>query len=192
MADPIKIHALLQTNIQQVTEKYLESGDLNVWKQDMQEAIVKGHTAAFITGIAERSFGGKVRQFLSKFIGEYALSKSDRTQLRELISNQLKFFNGFIDDVLQNKLSPAQIAARANMYAGATRATYYHSQLGDWILPFYPGDGATQCKGSCRCSARVEDNVDGSGDYIYVLGGENHCPDCPKRAAGSPYKVYRR
>lgn len=189
MADPLKLQALTLIAIQDATKAYLNGGSISKWEQDMRTALVRGHTAAYLAGLAER-LGVQVDTAL---VSERRLSKIERAELKEYLKRQLAFFDGFVADVRRGKLSPAQIAARADLYSGATRATYFDTRWGDWEIPFSPGDGGTPCLGRCRCGCEVIDNGDGTGKYNYVMGAtEQHCTVCPERAAGSPYSVKRR
>lgn len=185
--DPLKLQALAQVAIEDATQRYLDGGSLPAWERDMRAILARAHTAAYLAGVSER-LGVPLD---SALISERRLSRVERAEIRRVVDDQLKYFNGFVRDV--DRLSPAQIAARADLYAGATRATYYETRWGDWELPFAPADGGTPCKGRCRCYADVEDIGGGAGRYHYHLGGsERHCDICPSRAASSPYTVRRR
>jgi hypothetical protein len=56
----------------------LSGGDMSTFERDMQRTLTRLHTAAYLRGLAERSAGGKVREWLSKLVGARALSKADR------------------------------------------------------------------------------------------------------------------
>ena len=110
-----------------------------------------------------------------------------------MLKKQLDFLDMFVQAVREGAMTDAGIAARASLYAGATRGTYYATRWGDWDLEWTPGDGSTPCLGSCRCTQDVEDTGDGTGRMIWRLGGaEAHCMICPTRAAASPHTVQRR
>ena len=185
--DPLKLQALTATAIEDATQRYIDGGTPASWERDMRAILTRGHTAAYLAGLSER-LGIPLDKAL---ISERRLSKAERADIKEVVSAQLKYFDGFLDDV--EGMSDAQIATRAQLYAGATRATYYESRWGDWELPFVPADGGTPCLGRCRCYADVEDMGKGVGRYNYHLGSsERHCDVCPSRASSSPYTVRRR
>ena len=184
--DPLKLQALTAVAIEEATKRYIDGGSIASWERDMRAVLTRGHTAAYLAGLSER-LGVPLDKAL---ISERRLSKIERAEIKEAVSAQLEYFAGFLGDT--EGMSDAQIAARAQLYAGATRATYTESRWGDWDLPFVPADGNTPCGGRCNCEAHVEDNGDGTGMYIYRLGGEKNCDECPRRAAGSPYTVERK
>mgnify|MGYP001195829066 CR=1 FL=1 len=158
--------------------------------RQMEAAIVRGHTAATIAGVAERSAPGRVRAWLTRLVGPVALSRDDRARLAAAIGEQRRYLLGFVQAL--PTLTPAQIVARAQLYAGAVRATYTRTRYAGWELPFAPGDGSTPCLGNCTCTAYVDEDGD-TARYVWQLGAaEQHCTTCPTRAAGSPYRLERR
>lgn len=184
MADPLKLQALTQVAIQQATQVLLDGGSVAAWERSMEAVLARGHTAAYLAGLAERLNV----PLDSALVSGARLSKVERNEIKVRVREQLAFFSGFVKAARGGGLSDAQIAARAALYAGATRATYYGSRWGDYVLPFVPGDGGSPCLGHCRCTAHVDD-----GQYHYRLGrAEEHCTVCPERAGGSPYTVRRR
>lgn len=189
--DPLDIQAAALVGIQQATDRLLTGGSVEVWADEMQAALARGHTAALLTGVAERGAGGRVRQFLSRFVGERALSREDRDRLRALLRTQLDYLSGFIADVQAGRLSPEQIRARATLYAGATRGTYSEARWSNVSLPFHPTQGS-ECGANCRCSWEVVELAGrGNADAYWRLGAVEtvHCTTCPSRAAASPYRL---
>lgn len=177
--DPRKLNDLALAAIRAATDALANGGSVAVWEAAMRRTLTSAHTAATLAGLADRSFGGRVRQLAAKIVGVRALPKEDRARLQQAVNGQLAYLRGFVRDL--PSMSDAQIAARAAMYAGATRGTYYQTRHPG--LPFYPG--SAQCKSNCKCSWRD----DGGGRYTWVLGVAEHCGDCEARAAGSPYRV---
>lgn len=187
-ADPLRLDALTRLAIREATARYLAGGSIATWEREMRAVLTRGHTAAALAGIAER-LGVPLD---SALLSERRLSRAERAEIRQAIAKQFGYLDAFVQAVQDGSLSPAQIAARAELYGGATRATYYGARWAEWELPFLPGDGATECKSNCRCASEVEDLGDGTGLYHYHLGAtERHCTTCPERAAGSPYTVRR-
>jgi hypothetical protein len=168
------------TLIGPATQTLADGGSIGNWRRAMEQAIRRSQTAAMIAGVAARDFGGNVRALLSKIIGPSALAKGDRARLEQAITAQLKYLDGFVADLRQGKLTMAQAQARAALYAGASRATFYGAQYPG--LNAYPGDGGTPCMGNCKCSLEQQ------GDLIYWrLHPAEHCDGCVSRASASPY-----
>jgi hypothetical protein len=185
MATIDRLQALLLRRIRQATDAYLEGGgDVATWQAAMERALTTGHTAAAIAGIARRT---------GHPVTEARMLPADRERLGARLSDQLDYLAGFATALRAGQLTPGQIHARADLYSGAIRATETEAQYGDWVLPFVPCDGSSQCLGNCRCSTRIVEEKDGTGWYYWDLGPtEEHCTDCPERADGSPYRVERR
>lgn len=184
MTAPDRIAALLARDIAAITRDLLGGGTIEAWERRMLDAIARGHAAAAIAGTAERlgvSAG-------SKLLSERNLSRAEREEIKRAVAEQLPYLRQFAADVVAGRLSDAQIAARAGLYAGATRATYYAGRWYGWDLRGLPvpADGGTQCLSNCKCVAYVE------GDrWIYETTAAEHCPECLSRAARSPYQLQR-
>jgi hypothetical protein len=182
MPPPDRIAALLARDIAAITTRLIAGGSVERWERAMLEAITRGHAAAAIAGTAERlgvEAGGKL-------LNERNLSRAERDAIRRAVTEQLPYLRRFASELGQ--LSGAQIAARAALYAGATRATYYRGRWAGYDLRGVPvpADGGTECLSNCKCVAYVE------GDqWIYELTTAEHCPACLSRAAKSPYPLRR-
>lgn len=176
MADtPVNLHALGRVAIQEATQRLAVGGPVDRWEQEMARILAREHTAALIAGTAERA-GVPVNAGLFR-----GLSRAERAELNATVKAQLDYLRRFADDVRAGRLSPAQIAVRAELYAGPTRATYYRSRyIG---LPFYPTEGS-ECMANCKCSW-----VPRGDGYYWTLGTAEHCPTCESRAAQNPYQV---
>ena len=179
-ADPLRLAAIALTALRATPSPT----NVGAWAKAMERTITQAHTAAWLVGTAERV---KV-PVDSPLLSQRRLSRAERADVRRAVDAQLKYLQGFVADVRAGRLSEAQIAARAELYAGATRGTYYAARWGEWELPWVPGDGSSECLGRCRCSASVVDSGAGSGVYTWVLGGEQHCTTCPARAGDHPVK----
>lgn len=177
MADtPVNLHALGHVAIQDATQRLAAGGSVDRWEQEMARILAREHTAALIAGTAERA-GVPVNPGLFR-----GLSRAERAELNATVKAQLGYLKRFADDVRAGRLSPAQIAARAELYAGPARATYYRSRyIG---LPFYPADGGTPCLSNCKCSWREEEGV-----YYWQLSASEHCNGCLDREARNPYRL---
>jgi hypothetical protein len=116
------------------------------------------------------------------------LPRADRERLQQAVQEQLGYLRRFVSEAAN--LSPKAIMARARMYAGAVRKLYYVLRWGAWIIPPHLLPGNQICMGNCRCSISIRDNGDGTGVLTRVMGGENHCTECPPLAGDHP--VQRR
>lgn len=184
MPAPDRIAALLARDIAAITRELLDGGTVANWERRMLEAIARGHAAATIAGTAER-LGVAAG---SKLLNERNLSRAERDEIKRAVAGQAPYLRNFAADVAAGRLSDAQIAARAGLYAGATRATYYRGRWAGWDLRGLPvpADGGTMCVSNCKCVAYVE-----NGRWIYELTTAEHCPECLSRAAKSPYPLQR-
>jgi len=107
-----KLAALTLEVTRTATARYLEDGDAARWEKDVSTALTRGHMAAYISGLAERDTGGKIRAFLSWFVGDWALSKDDRQAIKTTVAEQLDYLKRFVD--IAGDLSEDQIKARAD------------------------------------------------------------------------------
>jgi hypothetical protein len=176
MPPPDAIAALLARDIAAITRQLIAGGAVETWERAMLEAITRGHAAAAIAGEAERGIIGRGRAALAKWIGERALSAATRQLIRDAVAGQAPYLRNFASELGQ--LSDAQIAARAALYAGATRASYSKARWAGRGLPAYPADGGTACLVNCKCAWVERDD----GMY-WELGAAEHCADCESRAS---------
>lgn len=136
---------------------------------EMRRAIATAHSAATYAAIKERTG-----------IMPKGLSRAERNDLKARVAEQITYYDRFAEQA--GDMSEAAVAARAQMYAGAVRGTYYGARYPG--LNQYPGDGNTQCLTNCLCS--LDERDDG---IHWVLDGGEHCDDCETMAAGGPYNV---
>lgn len=162
------------TLIAPATQSLADGGSIAAWRKAMEVAIRRSQTAAYIAATAERL---GVKPSLVK-----GLSKAERVELDKRIDAQLKYLDGFVADLRAGKLTMAQAQARAALYSGATRGTFYATRYPG--LNAYPGDGGTPCLGNCKCSLEQRD-----GGLWWVLHPAEHCSGCLSRASGSPYSA---
>jgi hypothetical protein len=147
-------------------------GSVAAFRRTMETAIARAHTAAYVAATAERT---GVSAAAVK-----GLSRAERTELQARIAEQHRYLDGFVSDLKAGRLTPAQAQARAALYAGPARGTYYEARYPG--LSAYPCDGGTPCLGNCRCHLEERD-----GGIWWVLSAAEHCAGCVDRAAGSPY-----
>lgn len=179
MPDPLKLAALMSEAISAIPNPGSAT-----WQREMERVIARGHTAAYIAGTAERL---GVRPD-SDLISYKRLSRAERAELKKAVDVQLQYFAGFVKDLPQ--MSEAQIAARAQLYSGATQELYHRTRWGDWNVPDTLMPGRQACQASCRCSISIQDNGDGTGVLTRVLGGADvaHCQECPSIAGDHPVR----
>lgn len=162
------------TLIQPASQALANGGSIGAWRKQMELAIRRSQTAAYIAATAER-LGVSPKAVRG-------LSRAERAELDKRIAVQLKYLDGFVADLKAGKLTMAQAQARANLYAGAVRGGFYAARYPG--LNAVPGDGGTPCKGNCKCTLEERD-----GKIWWVLHPAEHCDGCVSRASGSPYTV---
>jgi hypothetical protein len=155
----------------------MNSGLLNVdqWQQRMANVLIRGHIAAFQEGRNRNELDPQARRMLSGVVGD-----------------QVDYLNRFADQLDGRDWDDRRDRARAALYAGSLKQAYSRGETWGLELPFYPGDGSSECLGNCGCRWRVEwiDQTKGDADCYWQLGGaERHCTTCPTRAADNPYEL---
>jgi len=138
--------------------------------RDMRKAIAIAHSAATYAAIKERTG-----------VMPKGLSRAERNDLKARVAEQLRYYDRFAAQA--GDMSDAAVAARAQLYVGAIKATYGEARYPG--LSQYPGDGSTQCKVNCGC------DLDERDDGIHWILNEalENCEDCQSLASGSPYNV---
>lgn len=132
----------------------------------MRRSIATAHTAAYYAAIKERT------GVLPK-----GLSKAERAELKARVGEQLGYYDKFAEQA--GDMSEDATLARAQMYVGAVRGTYYTGRYPG--LDAYPGGGSTRCLTNCKCT------LDERDDGIHWILNDEGCEDCQAMAAGGPY-----
>lgn len=156
----------------------LNSGALSVaeWREAMADLLAVGHIAGWQEGRDQNDLGRLAREAINR-------------ELRE----QARYLNRFAAEVDARGWDDRRDRARAALYAGAIKSTYWRGATFGLSLPRYPGDGGTACMGNCKCRLRVvwldEEELD--ADVYWEMGGaERHCRDCPRLAAAwAPLRI---
>ena len=143
------------------------SGEMHKPDKDMRKAIATAHSAATYAAIKERTG-----------VMPKGLSRAERNDLKSRVAEQLKYYDKFAAQA--GDMSDAVVGARAGMYAGAVRGTWYGVRYPS--LTQVPGDGQTSCLTNCKCGIFEKDD----GLYWELSAAEN-CDDCIAMAGGSPY-----
>lgn len=177
MADtPLNLHALALDAIQQLD--FSKPG----WAKAMEGIIARAHTAAAIAAIADRA-GVKPSEGLFR-----GLSRLERAEIKAIVKAQLDYLKDFV--AVASTKSEAYNKARAALYAGAVRKTFYQVRWGDWIIPPELVPGNQTCMANCKCRISVSDNGDGTGELTREMGGIEtvHCDECPDLVGTYPVK----
>src|SRR5262245_15518668 len=119
-SDPLRIAALVASA--------LPSPDDPQWEAKMRAAITRGHLAAWMAGTAERP-GGPLE---SPLLSRKRLSRAERKEINAIVKKQLDYLQGF--EQARGDMSESATAARADMYPGAVKSTYYGARWGDWEI----------------------------------------------------------
>lgn len=159
------------TLIAPATQTLADGGSIGAWRREMERAIRLSQTASYIAAIKDKT-GVMPR----------GLSRVERKELDTRIAAQLKYLDGFVADLKAGKLTMAQAQARANLYPGATRGTYFATRYPG--LSTVPGDGSTPCLGNCKCYLEAQGNK-----VYWRLTAAEHCAGCVSMAANNPYQV---
>ena len=124
--------------------------------------------------------------------GKHILTQQDYGSIGGMLSSQSDYFNKFADAVARGDLSEAQIRMRAKMYIDSATQSFERGRSraqGVPVLPAYPGDGSTICKGNCKCHWDIRE-TETTWDAYWTLGVAEHCEDCVDRASRwAPYQI---
>jgi hypothetical protein len=141
------------------------------WALLVARDLLAGHYAGYMVGRGTKDIG------------------TSKATIDEIVQGQLDYLNKFADQLRAEGWRDA-FGARAALYIGNVKGTFWRGRSFGIDLGFWPGDGGSPCLGNCRCVLEYdwidEENLD--VDIYWKLGAEQHCSVCPDRAANSPYK----
>lgn len=178
-----RLIALGLADIERATLMLNGGGGVGAWRRDMERIITTQTTAAYIAATAQRLGVPPDSPLLSR----QRLSRAERADIRRQVADQLRFLDGFAADL--GRLSPAQVMARAKLYATGPRAFYYAQRWGGWEIPDRLLPGLQACLGNCLCRIDIRDHGDGTGTLTRTMGGtEHHCSECPPLAGDHPVR----
>lgn len=128
-------------------------------------------------------------------LGSGGRNAQDMTTLERidaLIGEQTDFAAQFVRDLAAGGLSDAQMAARAELYAGGVVKAYEEAMATSRgvDLPAYPADGGTPCHGRCRCAWMIEETETEILAWWDTAGDDRVCDGCASR--GRRYQPYRQ
>lgn len=179
---PTFLERLIQKLLDAVADltAQLERGDITVkaWQREMEKLLTRYHEAAFMLGLESPELNDEAMAIIVADV-EY----------------QLGFLDAFAATIAGASAWQAAWNSRAALYAQAIKKPYWQGEgarIGIPALPYYPGDGSSECLGNCNCSLEVNILSEERGDYdiYWRLGAEKHCPTCPRRAREwNPLKV---
>jgi hypothetical protein len=130
------------SNIELLTDRFIDGKiDLETWQRGMAREIKDAHVVSAMLGRGGRD----------------QMTQADWGRLGARLREQYRYLNRFAREIANGQLSPAQIRARAAMYARSARTSYF--------------DGLTSAKREA-----------GFEEEQRVLGVAEHCDDCPPLA----------
>jgi hypothetical protein len=188
---------MLEERIKQITDNLLASGEavtpaaVDAWERAMIKALAEYHqAAAVIAGQSLADAQEDAYKQLSATIGlQLGYLRDFANQMRQSASDgQLGIA---VESPAAGYQSPAQIAARAQMYAGALRGTYFAAATYGLPLPAMPCEG-TLCHSNCKCSWEIIEIDDAAGDYdaYWRRGAKDSCQTCRIRESEwSPVRI---
>lgn len=149
----------------------INAGALSVdaWQREMAQVLLVGHVAAYQEGRDASELSPGARRIIAQVVGE-----------------QVDYLNRFANEVDARGWDDRKDRARAALYAGSTKQSYWRGASFGLEMPYYPGDGSSECLGNCGCRLQViwEDEEELNARVRWILGGaERHCRTCPQRAA---------
>lgn len=153
----------------------LKSGKItpDEWQADVARSLVEHHMAAYMAGQGSEKLTPRAKQELSGIIGD-----------------QIDYLNKFTDKIAETGWRDPY-AARAAMYAGSIKESYWKGAAKGLPLPGWPAVG-TECLTNCGCSwdFDVLDMENDDVDAYWKRGKSDSCNTCIEReSAWSPYKI---
>lgn len=166
--------AMVIERIDELTSELRDSAFVSIdrWQADMANVLVSAHLAAWEIGTGRPP------------------DDQERKILAQIIGDQIDYLNAFADEIDLDRWTK-RYEARARLYAGALKHTYWRALSGSFVLPAYPGDGSTECRTNCRCEWRIEDR--GAWvDAYWVRHASDSCRTCIERESiWSPLLVWK-
>lgn len=147
----------------------LAAGRISVdtWQQLVARDLLVGHYAAMMTGRETKD-----------------LSTPARNQVLTTVAEQVDYLNRFADQIAQTGWQEAY-GARALLYAGSVKGTFWRGRTFGLDLPYMPGDGSSECLGNCGCRWDIAydgDPEDLNATARWVRGKDDSCETCVQRA----------
>lgn len=134
------------------------------WALLVARDLLAGHYAGYMLGRGTKDIGPQSREMVGAIVG-----------------GQLDYLNNFADAIRADGWRDA-FGARAALYVGAMKETFWRGRSFGLDLPYYPTQ--TICLGNCKCRWDItwldEENLD--ADCMWVRGADDSCATCIDRA----------
>ncbi len=141
------------------------------WSLLVARDPLAGHYAAYMIGRDTRD-----------------LSDAAKQTINATVSDQLTYLNGFAATIERDGWKDAY-GARAMLYGGSIKESFYRGATWGWSLPYMPAQGTT-CLSNCGC-AWVPGKIDSeslTGEWYWQRGKSDSCPECSQREAETPIR----
>lgn len=114
------------------------------------------------------------------------VESDDWLKLGTILKSQYAYLEDFAREIAAGNVSAAQANARSALYARSARQSFWAQSTGELDLPAQPGDGTSECLGSCGCMWAVDYEYDDAGQVTAALcywtrGKSDSCPTCLDR-----------
>jgi hypothetical protein len=152
--------------------------------------VTSGHLSAdgFQAEMVRRLFEGQLAAYLVGSQGDTLSPQAERL-IKDAVKAQLPYLDRFADEIAANGWREA-LAARAQLYAGSIKPTFWRARAFGLPLPYWPAQD-TACMGNCRCEWRIDwldqENLD--ADCTWVRGHGDSCSTCIDRAAQPTIRI---
>lgn len=166
---PPELRALLDKFLSDIAYESngIGSGHTSVdqWQIAMANDLLIYHQAAYMAGKGERN-----------------LSPKERASVNEQVGAQLDYLNAYASELDQRGWQDKDVA-RAALYAGSIKPTFWRGKTYGYDLPAYPTEGSP-CIVNCGCSWEMveHDSEELDADFYWKLGPVEHCQVCLDRS----------
>lgn len=142
------------------------------WQQAVAQDLLVYHSVAYMTGYG------------TKELSPFAIK-----EVRRQVGEQLTYLNAFANQIDAEGWRDA-FGARALMYAGSTKETFWRGRTFGLPLPYYPAQGTT-CLTNCGCSWRIKwiDEEELDADCTWVRGKSDSCGTCIDRERAGTIRI---
>lgn len=174
------------------------------WLAERFGKLVEAATGAIEDIKAQaKDFGDTMRHLLMRYHAAAYMTGRESTEVTPAVADAIKakvsdqdgYLQQFVKDMEAGEMSPEELSARAQLYTGSIRSSYWRGTLEELPLPYWPAED-TECLTNCLCKWRMEilDSTAGDFDVYWELGhpkGKNqHCQTCLDRAQESnPFRI---
>lgn len=162
------------------------------WADDMARQVANGNLTArrWEMEVRERVKLVYLTEYMLARGGKNVMTFADYGRVGRMLRDQYGYLRRFTDDVLDGKLSEAQLADRTGKYFESSTYAYERGRAAAYeglTLPCYPGDGGTVCLMRCRCRWEIRETKT-RWTCRYRTSTAESCPGCLERKARySPY-----